>query len=491
MTRPRDRLCRKLRAAFRRHASTVLVADRAVTFTGADLEVALDRWQEAIDREIPEGGYVGVLATPTATQAAAILMVLASGRVPVPLNPWTPASRPQAAGADLHGLICAGVEAGRLSPRGPVVTLDPRGAITGRQPAAPGQRPPTAPEAAGLVLHTSGSTGAPKRVLLAAEGLLTMIDELIRRFALGTGTVAAVVQPLYHTTALNTQLLPTVCAGGRTVVSSSRWLMGRVYRDVLDSGATFVSLVNELLGPSLEEKRRRGLPAATSVAEVQLAGSTSQPQHLAMARELFPAARIHRCYGLTEAIRVAMIASDEPGFDGAASGRVLPGQKIEIRDPEGEPLGPGIAGEIWVRGPSVMLGYLDGDVVSPLEGGWLATGDLGTLTDDGRLVVEGRRDRVFKSYGHRIAPAEIEGAALALPALADARCIAVPCPDRGRRPPKDVVVVAALPRTALGKVDLAALDRLWTDRPGAAELGRGPAGCRFTALASDPAERPP
>jgi acyl-CoA synthetase (AMP-forming)/AMP-acid ligase II len=345
-----------------------------------------------------------------------------------------------------------------------------------------------------------------------------MIDELVRRFALDAGTVASVVLPIYHTTALNTQLLPTVFAGGRAVVSSSRWLMGRIHREILDSGATFVTLVNELLRPGLEEMRRRGLPPANRVAEVQLAGSTARPRHLEMARELFPAARIHRCYGLTEAIRVAMIASDEAGFDGDASGRALPGQEIEIRRTAERRT----AGEIWVRGPSVMLGYLEGGEATPLEAGWLATGDLGHLTADGRLLVEGRGDRVFKSYGHRIAPAEIEGAALALPAVAEAHCIPVPCPARGRRPvlflepaepldngqlaaveaallgrldpykvPKDVVVVEALPRSAAGKVDLAALDRLWEELPGAAELGSGPAGCRFTGLGAEDPERSP
>ncbi len=510
----RDLLRQRLNEVFARHGGKALIADQAVRFTGADLERGLARWREAAGGGVPEGGYVGVLAPSSAVQGFAVLMVLASGRVPVMLNPWTSASLPPEAAEDLHGLLCCELDAEHLAPRGPVITLDRRGEIVARRRASAGSTPPTAPAAGGLVLHTSGSTGAPKRVLLAAESLLYMADELIHRFALGQETVGAAVLPIYHTTGLNTQFLPTVLAGGRTVIFSPRWLIGRIYRDLLESQATFVSLVNELLRPSLDEMRRRGLPPATEVAEVQLAGSTAQPQHLEMARELFPEARIHRCYGLTEAIRVAMIAGDEAGFSGPASGRALPGQEIEIRGRGGESLAAGAVGEIWVRGPSVMLGYLDDGGPSAKDGGWLATGDLGHLTADGRLVVEGRRDRLFKTFGHRVAPAKIEGAALSQPAVAAAGCIPVACPARGQRPvlfvepaapfengqraaleaalirrlepykvPKDVVVVDSLPRSAAGKIDLAALERLWqVARPAAIDLGRGPAGCRFVGL---------
>ncbi len=529
-TRHRQPLRQRLAAVFLRHAEETLVADRTVSFTGADLERGTARWLEAAGREIPEGGYVGVLAPPSAVQGFAVLVVLASGRVPVMLNPWTSASlRPEAA-EGLHGLLCCELDTEHLAPHGLVIALDRHGEPIARRPAASSNVPPPAPAAAGLVLHTSGSTGAPKRVLLPAEGLLYTIDELIRRFSLGAGTVASVILPIYHTMALNTQFLPTVFAGGRAVISSPRWLIGRIYRDVLETGTTFVALVNELLRPSLDEMRQRRLPPATGVQDVQLAGGASHPKHLEMARELFPAARIHKGYGLTEAIRVAMVASDEAGFDSSMAGRPLPGQEIEIRDRRGEALAAGVSGEIWVRGPNVMLGYLDGEGLSTPDGGWLATGDVGHLTADGRLVVEGRGDRLFKSFGHRVAPAEIEGVALSLPGVALAGCIPVPCQARGQRPvlflepaapfenghraelesaligqlepykvPKDVVVAENLPRSAAGKVDLGALERLWQRRvadppaegPAAVDLGRGPAGSRFLGLGREGSDTSP
>lgn len=314
---------------------------------------------------------------------------------------------------------------------------------------------------------------------------------------------------------LNTQLLPTVLAGGRTQVSTTSWGLGRTYRNLLESRATFVSLFADVLGSLVTEKRRRGLGAAETVTQVQLAGGMIQERHLDVARELFPAARLHKGYGLTEAIRVAMIDDRDPRFCEPGAGPVLPGQEVTIRDRRGVRLPRGERGEVWVRGPNVMLGYLDPSDPT-LRDGWLATGDLGHLTAEGRLVVEGRRYRLFKSHGRHVAPLEIEGAALSSPAVAAAGCIPVPCPVRGRRPvlflepvaalsngqrsevetallsrlqphkvPKDVVVLDALPRSAAGKVDVAALERLWRAQPPARELGRSAAGCRFVAFEGD------
>ncbi len=136
------------------------------------------------------------------------------------------------------------------------------------------------------------------------------------------------------------------------------------------------------------------------------------------------------------------------------------------------------------------------------------------------MVVEGRGDGIFKSYGRRIAAAEIERAALGCAAVAAALCLAVPCPVRGMRPllfvevpgapggpaadprpaieaalkgalepykvPRDIVLVEALPRSAAGKASRRELERLWREGAPLADLGRGPLGCRFQRLAPAP-----
>jgi acyl-CoA synthetase (AMP-forming)/AMP-acid ligase II len=259
-------------------------------------------------------------------------------------------------------------------------------------------------------------------------------------------------------------------------------------------------------------------------------------EHLEIARELFPNARLHKGYGLTEAIRVAMIDSRDPRFAEPAAGCPLPGQEIAIRDEAGSRLPPGARGRIWVTGPNVMLGY-DGAGEAPLaadpegDARTLDTGDLGYLTGDGRVVVEGRGDGIFKSYGRRIAAAEIERAALGCAAVASALCIAVPCPVRGMRPvlfvespsssaesagsiglpspdprpaieaalklalepykvPREIVLVESVPRSATGKASRRTLERLWREGAPLADLGRGPLGCHFKRLALAPGPAP-
>ncbi len=141
-----------------------------------------------------------------------------------------------------------------------------------------------------------------------------VIDYLIELFRLGPETLAAVTLPLHHTMGLNTQFLPTVLAGGRSLILATRLGLGKTYRNILESRATFVSLFADILGPLATEKNRRGLPAASSVTQVQLAGGMIQSRHLDAVRELFPAAGLHKGYGLTEAIRVSMNDDTDPRF---------------------------------------------------------------------------------------------------------------------------------------------------------------------------------
>ncbi len=516
-----------------------VLADPEVELDGASCAAAVAAFAVAVEEvaaAVPAGGRVGVFLPPSAAQALAILSVIGARRVPVLIDPWTAPARLAAEWhrLRLHALAMPSPAAADPSPDalpGPVFLLDQRGRVAERRDVsrsasgAASVIPPLPHPDTALILSTSGSTGDPKSVLLSRRGLAAIVDDLIARFGLGPSTVAAVTLPLHHTMALNTQYLPTLLAGGRSVFFASPLSLGRTYRDLLGCGATFVSLVSELLAPCRLERERRGLGPAVAVTEMQLSGGVIHGEHLAIARELFPNARLHKGYGLTEAIRVAMIDSRDPRFAESAAGLPLPGQEVTIRDDDGAVLPAGGRGRIWVRGPNVMLGY-DGDgagAAAALDPGGsdrdraLDTGDLGYLTADGRVVVEGRGDGVFKSYGRRIAAAEIERAALACPRVTAALCIAVPCPVRGMRPvlfveapavpgrppavcsaleaalkgaleaykvPREIVLVEALPRSAAGKASRRTLERLWREGPPLADLGRGPLGCRFKRLVS-------
>lgn len=522
---PRGQLARRILETFEAHRDHVLLRDHGRDLTGEACLERLRVLEDTLATVAPPGATVGVLIPPSALQAFAIAALWALEYVPRVLDPWP--SRPlRGAGRDLHAVLTT-AEAPAL-PRAPVVLRLASGTSAVHVSGAPtptdtdttttdaraSVHAPLLPSAAGLTLLTSGSSGRPKEVILPTEGLLYVADLLIHRFSLDEHTVAAVSLPLHHTMGLNTQFLPCLLAGGRSVFFAAGLRLGHLFRDLLESEATFVSMVSDMVRLCRTEKNRRRLPPASSVREMQLAGGHIRPEHLEMARELFPRARLHKGYGLTEAIRVSMIHSDEPGFSENGAGKALPGQEVQIRDESGRPLAPGERGEIHVRGPNVMLSYGDDDD-SPLDpDGFLATGDLGTLDSVGRLTVTGRRDRIFKSYGHRIAAPEIEAVVLPLEDVASACCIPVPCPVRGQRPvlfleltevgiarftnggrgniesalihhlepykvPKDIVLLETLPNLSMGKTDLAALGQIWQKAPRPEDLGQGPAGCRF------------
>jgi acyl-CoA synthetase (AMP-forming)/AMP-acid ligase II len=190
-------------------------------------------------------------------------------------------------------------------------------------------------------------------------------------------------------------------------------------------------------------------------------------------------------YGLSEAgSQVATAVLPPPGAAPRSALHPLPGTELRIADAAGRELAPGECGEILVRGPSVMEGYLgDADATAAaLRGGWLHTGDLGVLAPDGSLTVQERRDDLVVTGGENVSPAEVEGALLAHPGVAEAAVAGLPDPDLGRRVaawvvarpgaalegaelrafcrarlagykvPREVRVVASLPRSASGKL---------------------------------------
>jgi long-chain acyl-CoA synthetase len=372
---------------------------------------------------------------------------------------------------------------------------------------------PLPPAATALILYTSGSTGQSKPVLLSEDSLIYMIDHLIERLDLNSSTTATITLPIFHTMALITQFLPTFFAGGRSIIVNTELSTGKLYRLISSSEGTFVALISDMLKYCKEEKEKRQMPAATKVKILQLAGGHINAKHLELAREIFPNATIYKGYGLTEAIRVAMISSDDPLFLEDSAGYPLPGQKISIRDEKGNELPVGEQGEIHVKGPNLMIGY-EGDVPSTFTSdGFLATGDFGLVSPEGLVIIKGRHDDVFKSNGRKIAAREVEQIAIELPEILRARCISVECSQKGLRPillveinrdtvdceskvwknelvtllknkldafkvPRDVVVTT-LPQLANGKIDQNTTSMIWDHKAAFQYLGKATFGCHF------------
>ena len=126
-------------------------------------------------------------------------------------------------------------------------------------------------------------------------------------------------------------------------------------------------------------------------------------------------------------------------------GITAPNSQTRIVDPAtGANQGPGQEGEVWVRGPQVMLGYLNNSdaTAKTMEGDWLKTGDLGLVDEDGYLFIKDRLKELIKVKGFQVAPAEVEGELLLLSGISDAAVIGVPDDDAGEVPIAFVVGTA-------------------------------------------------
>lgn len=330
----------------------------------------------------------------------------------------------------------------------------------------------------GLVLFTSGSSGPPKGVLLSRAGIDANVEAILGYLPVRDHPRTAVVLPLSYSYALVGQVLTTLRAGGTLLLLGDVAYpplqveaMARFEAGGLSSVPTSLRLLSQA---ALEAERKPPLAYLAS------AGAPLPASVVASLRAAFPQARLFNQYGLTEASpRVSAISDAEPEFAQGSVGRTLPGISARA-DAEGN---------LFVRGPSVMLGYLDDEEATARVlsvDGELRTGDVGRVDARGYLFVEGRADGVAKCAGERVSLEEVAAAVRAL-AGAEASVVAVADEMLGaklvafveateallpalrkslrdalppHKRPQRIVSLPQLPRLPSGKVDLRALKAL-------------------------------
>jgi acyl-CoA synthetase (AMP-forming)/AMP-acid ligase II len=315
----------------------------------------------------------------------------------------------------------------------------PPGARLGRWETSPvpvtdsASQPPDEEQAA-VVIFTSGTAGRPKAVVLSHRSLLAGLHMLLhvsRRLPQqlddSSGDTGLHTGPLFHIGGVQT-LLRAITVGGTLVMPTGRFDPGEalmlIERYRISRWSAVPTMVSRVLDhPDI---RTRDL---TSLRSVTVGGAPVHAELLERIRTGFPgaAARVPTGYGLTENGGQATAASgrdtaERPG----SSGRPLPCVELRFADRPGLP-----DGEILVRSPTQMSGYL-GQPESPVDdGGWLHTGDLGHLDDAGHLWITGRSKDLIIRGGENIAPAAVERALASIPGVADAAVIGVPHPELG------------------------------------------------------------
>lgn len=332
---------------------------------------------------------------------------------------------------------------------GGLTVLDGRTDLGGRGDPTP-EFAPYAPDDLALIDFTSGSTNRPKMVRQLFGTRQTLIDRLAASADRDAPATLLSVTPLGHAGA---PMVDAILACGGTVVLHEDFDAGGTLRAVAELRVTDVYLGVPHLYRLLEHPDLAGTDLS-SLRQLIYSATPAAPARIAAAVEVF-GDRLVQVYGTTEAGGITSLSPldhREPELLGSV-GRPFPWVDVALRDPEsGAEVPRGEVGEVCVRSPTVMAGYLPAELdAGVLRDGWLRTGDLGRWDRYGYLRLTGRVGDVIKSGGLKLHPAAIERALLAHPAVHNAVVYGVKDRDYVER------VHAAVEPVAGARCDTAAL----------------------------------
>ncbi|NYI75554.1 class I adenylate-forming enzyme family protein [Nocardioides panzhihuensis] len=336
-----------------------------------------------------------------------------------------------------------------IIPAGRTVTTPESWLADTDAPTAAGSEPIISDDAA-VVIYTSGTTSAPKGVLLRHENLVSYVFGSVE-FASAEATSAALMSvPPYHIAAV-ANVITNLYAGRRFIVLEQftpvEWL-----ELVRDQAITNALVVPTMLLRILESEAEKSVPSLQSLA---YGGAPMPGAVIERAMDTWPTLDFVNAYGLTEtSSTVAVLGPDDhraayrsqDPFERArlgSVGRALPGIELEIRGPLGDVQQAGHKGRIFLRGDQVSAEYA-GIGKQLDERGFFDTRDEGFLDDEGYLFIGGRSDDTIIRGAENIAPAEIESVLQRHPAIVDVAVVGVPDEEWGQR-----IVAAAVLRDGM------------------------------------------
>ena len=284
------------------------------------------------------------------------------------------------------------------------------------QAAAPEPCHAAAAEQVAALIYTSGTSGAPKGVMLTHANLTFVAGTNLRR--VGPGDVIYGVLPMAHVVGLSTQLLGSLAAGA-SVVLEPRFSPERLAA-ALRQGVTSFTGVPAMYARLLDWLRDPGhLLQAPTLRVISVAGSPLTPALKAGVETRLQLPLLNG-YGLTETgPTIAQVRPEAPRTD-CAVGLPIPGIETRIVDTRGVDVPPGDVGELWVRGPNVMKGYYRQDELTRQvinHEGWFNTGDMARQGDDGALHIAGRTKELIIRSGFNVYPLEVEQAINGFPGV--------------------------------------------------------------------------
>ncbi|MBU9763691.1 long-chain fatty acid--CoA ligase [Mycobacterium sp. TNTM28] len=424
------------------------VADDDVVLDNTEFLAAVRGAAATLRRHgVGTGDVVAVMLPNTVDLVVALFAAWRIGAALTPLNPALSADEADYQITDAAAKVLIVSEA-RVSSA-PVTVL----ATSDLTADAPSDiEPPSDPDLLALLIYTSGTTGKPKGVMLDHGNLNAMCQMVIDAFTLTASDHSLLILPLFHVNGIVVSTLAPLLAGARTTVAG-RFNPSTFFSRVEHTRATYFSAVPTIytMLADLPEEQNPD----TSSLRFAVCGAAPASIELLDKFETRYGVPIVEGYGLSE----GSCASTGNPLGGVRKpgtvGLPLPGQTIRIAGEDGNPVAAGELGEVLISGPNVMRGYLNrpAETARTLVDGWLHTGDIGRLDEDGYLVLVDRAKDMVIRGGENIYPKEIEAIAYQLPGIAESAVVGRPDPIYGEQP---VMFVALSPEARLDSADIGA-----------------------------------
>jgi long-chain acyl-CoA synthetase len=403
---------------------------------------------------IDRSDRVAVIAANNELFVTALLAVLGIGATGVLLNPASPPYEleRELRAADVVALVAgpagattlASVDSGLLEGMKLVALPDGAQLPVGRSlvDLAGGGAVPMVdvdPADPAVVLFTSGTSGEPRGAVLSHHNLLVNHEQVLAADpeAVTASDVVLAVLPLFHVYGLNVVLGLSLRLGA-TVVLEERFDPARSLETVERHNVTVVAA-----GPPVWTAWAVAAESSQALTALRRArsGAAALPLRTAEVMADVYGVTVAEGYGLTEASPVVTLPPGNVVRRGSI-GLPVPGIEVRLVDLDGEDALVGDPGEVWVRGPNVFSGYLDGGA-SPVDAdGWLHTGDVAVTDDDGWLYLVDRIKDVIIVSGFNVYPAEVEDVLLAHPSVSAAAVVGTGDPVTGERIVAHVVSAA-------------------------------------------------
>jgi long-chain acyl-CoA synthetase len=408
-------LVEMLRASVERDASATAVLE----VSGSSLSYG-ELWHGAM-------GVAGGLRAEGVERGDRVAIRLANG------NDWVLAFF----GAQMLGAVVVPVNTRFTEQEVAYVVQDSGASFTFQAGAALPEGEPVAvddlgPDDLAAIFYTSGTTGFPKGAMTSHGNFLANSENAFRTLDIerseGPSVSTLVSVPLFHVTGCNSQLIPVLELGGRVEILSGPLDLEGFFKAISEHGVTKLVSVPAIYHAVLRHPKFAELDVSR-VRWISYGGAPISESLVQRIKDAFPGARVGNGFGLTETSSLSSFLPHEEAAEHADSvGFAMPVVDLALEEPEdGWGDGPRV-GELLVRGPNVVQGYWNRpkETAETFVDGWLHTGDLARVDDDGLLYIVDRKKDMINRGGENVYSIEVENVLAGAPGVSEVAVVGVP-----------------------------------------------------------------